>query len=100
MCGINKMNKKGDIGFIFIIIALLFLVSYLLIFKYVDAEGKACKELGFEDNVYWNEAQACKDQDGNIHFVQMDCNDSFPFPWKYNCEAKLIKVGEVFGSTR
>jgi len=96
------MNKEGSSKIPGILFALFifYVVCSVGILVYLDGEGKACRDLGFEDDSYWNGRIACEDKESNIHFVKMDCKDSVPFPWKYNCKAKLIKVGEVFGDKK
>lgn len=99
----KKMNKKGRLGDIipWVIMGTLLIyiiISIIMIIK-LDVKGEACRSLGFEDDVYWNDQSSCEDGDGNIYFVKMDCDYKFfPTLGEKNCIAKRIKVGEVWGT--
>ncbi len=95
----KSMNKKGRLFLVilFILLLVMFMFSIIEISVTEDIRKDACKELGFKDSDYWNNEPVCKDKEGDLHFVEMDCKNEFLFFLGASCKAKLIKVGEVWG---
>lgn len=50
----------------------------------------ACMAIGHEEWVIKNSFDFCKDREGNLHYVDIECDD-----WWKNCKARLISVGEA-----
>ena len=95
-----KWNRKGfeNVDIILIII-LIYAIGSLIFGWSSSSRTEACKKIGLEDQGYWDDEPVCKDIDGNIHFVNMDCKyNFFPFVFEKDCKANKIKVGEVWGS--
>ena len=82
------MEKDAKIA-----IGILLLIIAFAIFLSVEenkARDKSCKELGFEEFIYYDKA-FCEDSEGNLHYIKLDC----PFPPFTRCISKPISVGDV-----
>jgi len=88
--------------FIFVPIFLVLFLCYsgIGILIQGNEEDNACTKLGFEKysgSSISGIPDSCEDNEGNIHFVKVECKNLFIWFKGMECSAKEIKVGEVWG---
>ncbi len=92
-------NKKGslilNIIFLLAIIGLIYMVIGLVFITRSNAEGKACREIGFENYDFFGARKFCIDEEGIYYEIDLKCANVVVAWWKYDCKAKVVKFGAL-----
>ncbi len=104
------MNKRGDwTNVVLVLLVIFFITSMTSLFVFQNYANNrkqttyndACKKIDLKEFDEFNSLDVCRDSEGNLHFVEMDC-PGFNEKWGWypkKCYAKKIKVGEVWGTS-
>lgn len=83
----DKINR------VFVGLAICFfafiVISIVLSNKAYDEQ---CIQAGYEKYKFIERMEYCEDSDGNLYYIDMDCNDIFT--WR-DCSLREISVGNV-----
>lgn len=93
------MNKKASffeiiLIMIFIIIVIILIVGLISLTIEDRLKNDACKKIRYEKRGSITNIDFCKDKQGNLHFVEIECDYIF-YVYATSCQAKEISVGDV-----
>lgn len=83
-------EEKQTIIIFGLLLIIVIIVGSTFITVLCEEADSACREIGFEDYTFRMGMKYCKDNLGNLHYVEHEC-DWFGF----NCRAREIFVGDV-----
>jgi len=88
----KKAFMDGGFSIFFTLVMIVFMYVMFLVYVNDTAIRESCDKINME---YYKaqDSTFCVDNDGNAHYVKIDCKLVNPF--EYDCNLRIVSIGDI-----